>query len=84
MNINECGCRPYEWLGLDGDRCIRVIPRQSSLNVVNFSILNEITVPLRSCCMQIEISRSMGSHQLLSGSRLSLPRTETEYESTYF
>ena len=28
MNINECGCRPYEWLGLDGDRCIRVIPRQ--------------------------------------------------------
>ena len=27
MNINECGCRPYEWLGLDGDRCIRVIPR---------------------------------------------------------
>ena len=30
MNINECGCRPYGWLGLDGDRCIRVIPRQSS------------------------------------------------------
>ena len=28
MNINECGCRPYGWLGLDGDRCIRVIPRQ--------------------------------------------------------
>ena len=28
MNINECGCRPHEWLGLDGDRCIRVIPRQ--------------------------------------------------------
>ena len=27
MNINQCGCRPYEWLGLDGDRCIRVIPR---------------------------------------------------------
>ena len=27
MNINECGCRPYGWLGLDGDRCIRVIPR---------------------------------------------------------
>ena len=26
MNINECGCRPYGWLGLDGDRCIRVIP----------------------------------------------------------
>ena len=30
MNINECGCRPYGWLGLDGDRCIRVIPRQSN------------------------------------------------------
>ena len=29
MNINECGCRPYGWLGLDGNRCIRVIPRQS-------------------------------------------------------
>ena len=29
MNINECGCRPYGWLGLDGDWCIRVIPRQS-------------------------------------------------------
>ena len=28
MNINECGCRPYGWLGLDGNRCIRVIPRQ--------------------------------------------------------
>ena len=28
MNINECGCRPYGWFGLDGDRCIRVIPRQ--------------------------------------------------------
>ena len=28
MNINQCGCRPYEWLGLDGNRCIRVIPRQ--------------------------------------------------------
>ena len=28
MNIIECGCRPYGWLGLDGDRCIRVIPRQ--------------------------------------------------------
>ena len=27
MNINECGCRPYGWLGLDGDRCIPVIPR---------------------------------------------------------
>ena len=29
MNINECGYRPYGWLGLDGDRCIRVIPRHS-------------------------------------------------------
>ena len=28
MNINQCGCRPYGWLGLDGNRCIRVIPRQ--------------------------------------------------------
>ena len=28
MNINQCGCRPYEWLGLDGNRCIHVIPRQ--------------------------------------------------------
>ena len=28
MNINECGCRPYGWLGLDGDRCIGVIARQ--------------------------------------------------------
>ena len=28
MNINQCSCRPYEWLGLDGNRCIRVIPRQ--------------------------------------------------------
>ena len=28
MNINECCCRPYGWLGLDGNRCIRVIPRQ--------------------------------------------------------
>ena len=30
MNINECGCRPYGWLGLDGNRCIRVIPRHNS------------------------------------------------------
>ena len=27
MNINEYGCRPHGWLGLDGDWCIRVIPR---------------------------------------------------------
>ena len=33
MNINECGCRPYGWLGLDGDRCIRVIPRQSPMRL---------------------------------------------------
>ena len=32
MNINECGCRPYGWLGLDGNRCIRVIPRQFNAN----------------------------------------------------
>ena len=31
MNINECGCRPYGWLGLDGNRCIRVIPRHIDL-----------------------------------------------------
>ena len=31
MNINECGCRPYGWLGLDGNRCIRVIPRHKAL-----------------------------------------------------
>ena len=34
MNINECGCRPYGWLGLDGDRCIRVIPRQEKHNCI--------------------------------------------------
>ena len=27
MNINECGCRLTAGLGLDGDRCIHVIPR---------------------------------------------------------
>ena len=27
MNINECRCRPYGWLSLDGNRCIRVIPK---------------------------------------------------------
>ena len=26
----ECSCRPYGWLGLDGNRCIRVIPRQAT------------------------------------------------------
>ena len=35
MNINQCGCRPYEWLGLDGDRCIRVIPRQKEHSISN-------------------------------------------------
>ena len=34
MNINGCGCRPYGWLGLDGNRCIRVIPRQASHSFV--------------------------------------------------
>ena len=33
MNINECGCRPYGWLGLDGDRCIRVIPRHKRIHL---------------------------------------------------
>ena len=35
MNINECGCRPYGWLGLDGNRCIRVIPRQLGVGTVD-------------------------------------------------
>ena len=33
MNINECGCRPYGWLSLDGNRCIHVIPRQDRRRV---------------------------------------------------
>ena len=33
MNINQCGCRPYEWLGLDGNRCIRMIPRHPPFSV---------------------------------------------------
>ena len=33
MNINECGCRPYGWLGLDGNRCIRVIPRHPPFSI---------------------------------------------------
>ena len=46
MNINECGCRPYGWLGLDGNRCIRVIPRHliysfltDNANVIHMSSL---------------------------------------------
>ena len=35
MNINECGCRPYGWLGLDGNRCIRVIPRQKTPKILD-------------------------------------------------
>ena len=38
MNINECGCRPYGWLGLDGDRCIRVIPRHVYTAVIIYNI----------------------------------------------
>ena len=33
MNINECGCRPYGWLGLDGNQCIRVIPRHPPFSI---------------------------------------------------
>ena len=39
MNINQCGCRPYEWLGLDGNRCIRVIPRQK-LKIIACNVNN--------------------------------------------
>ena len=49
MNINECGCRPYGWLGLDGNRCIRVIPRQScyvSLNNTTIRYLHVQTLIL--------------------------------------
>ena len=38
MNINECGCRPYGWLGLDGNRCIRVIPRHKQVKAFNPAI----------------------------------------------
>ena len=43
MNINECGCRPYGWLGLDGDRCIRVIPRQlqTDFNDTYYSVFSQ-------------------------------------------
>ena len=41
MNINECGCRPYGWLGLDGDRCICVIPRHRQ-NLVFVFLLTEV------------------------------------------
>ena len=33
MNINECGCQPYGWLDLDGNRCIRVIPRHLQVHL---------------------------------------------------
>ena len=42
MNINECGCRPYGWLGLDGNQCIRVIPRQLQCFSVNQTLFKEL------------------------------------------
>ena len=50
MNINECGCRPYGWLGLDGDRCIRVIPRQEIPLMTNSSLF-QVTPPLGVLCV---------------------------------
>ena len=50
MNINQCGCRPYEWLGLDGNRCIRVIPRQLWINnyiQLNWNLSIEISLLLK-------------------------------------
>ena len=52
MNINECGCRPYGWLGLDGDRCIRVIPRHE--HSMLFHMLITITVIAASLKLPIE------------------------------
>ena len=45
MNINQCGCRPYEWLGLDGDRCIRVIPRQKLSHIYKYTRLIHVFPP---------------------------------------
>ena len=59
MNINECGCRPYGWLGLDGDRCIRVIPRhppfsmkEEALPACKETIVRNILWSLRDRVMQ--------------------------------
>ena len=49
MNINECGCRPYGWLGLDGNRCIRVIPRQNqpmTTPVAATDLETDVTAPV--------------------------------------
>ena len=59
MNINECGCRPHGWLGLDGDRCIRVIPRhppfsmkEEALPACKETIVRNIPWSLRDRVMQ--------------------------------
>ena len=44
MNINECGCRPYGWLGLDGNRCIRMIPRQLGSDLFYFQRIDFLVV----------------------------------------
>ena len=59
MNINECGCRPYGWLGLDGNRCIRVIPRhppffvkEEALPACKETIVRNLPWSLRDRVMQ--------------------------------
>ena len=65
MNINQCGCRPYEWLGLDGDRCIRVIPRQWGQWIFAVSSLPERTEMSRGCLFPDSIPNRDVKHRLL-------------------
>ena len=55
MNINQCGCRPYGWLGLDGNRCIRVIPRQV-LHCIQISSTSSTCIPFKLGCIVYKIS----------------------------
>ena len=55
MNINECGCRPYGWLGLDGNRCIRVIPRQRQRL---FWVL-KLPLPYEQLIMQLAVNYAL-------------------------
>ena len=42
MNINEDGCRPHGWHGLDGDRCIKHDTPTNALLKISVQVFGRI------------------------------------------
>ena len=81
MNINECGCRPYGWLGLDGNRCIRVIPRHYPYSSINQIVRVESENPMFNMPYHgITINSFVDDAERFVAYRISLPSLQAPLE----